>query len=81
MCFSLEWIEQILVWLVIVCAIFALLKLVVPFILAQIGVAGGIIMQAINIIVWAFVCICVIYFVFMLIGCLGGGLVFPRIHG
>ena len=82
MCFSMGWIEQLLVWLVIVCAVFAILKLLLPFIAAQLGGAGGIIISVINIVLWAFICICVIYFCFALISCLigaGGGLpLFPH---
>lgn len=72
MCFGLEWIEQLLVWVVVVCAIVAILRLLLPFILGQLGAGGGIIMQAINIVIWAVICIAVIYFCFMLISCLGG---------
>lgn len=82
MCFSLGWIEQLLVWLVIICAIFAILKLLIPFVAAQLGAAGGVIVQVINIVLWAFIVICVIYFCFALISCLmsaGGGMpLFPR---
>ena len=77
-CFSLAWIEQILVWLVIVCAIVGILRLVLPFILNQLGVGGGVIMAAINIVIWAVVAIAVIYACFMLISCLGGG--FPGLR-
>jgi hypothetical protein len=77
-CFSLAWIQQVLIYAVIVCAVIALLKLVIPFILAQLGSGGGIISQAINILFWAIICIFVIYVVFAIIGCLlsmsGGGL-------
>lgn len=76
MCFSLAWLQSLLIWIVIVCAIFAILKLVVPFILSKIGVDGGIILQIVNILVWAFVAIVVIYFAFAAISCLmsmGGG--------
>jgi len=31
-CFTLGWIEQLLVWLVIVCAIVAIIRLLVPWI-------------------------------------------------
>lgn len=78
MCFSLSFLEQLLIWIVIVVAIVAILKLLVPFILTQLGVAGGIIAAAINIFVWAVVVIFVIMFCFMLIECLGG-LHFPHI--
>ena len=81
-CFSLGWIQQLLVWLVIIVAIVALIRLFVPWLLAQLG-AGGMIVQAINIVLWAVVTIFVIYFVFALISCLlsmgGGGLpLFPH---
>lgn len=70
MCFSLGWIEQLLIWLVIIVAVVALLRLVVPWVLGMLGVDGGIIMQAINIVVWAVIAIAVIYFVFAMISCL-----------
>ena len=79
-CFSLGWVEQLLVWLVIVCAIIAVLRRFLPWIAAQLGL--GIIVQIVNIILWAIICIYVIYFVFMLLECLvgsGGGLsLFPH---
>ena len=80
-CFSLGWIENVLVWLVIICAIIAILKLLVPFVLAQVGATGGIIAQAINIVLWAVICIFIIWVCFMLISCLigmGGGLSLPH---
>lgn len=53
MCFSLAWLEQLLVWLVIIVAIVMLLRLVIPAVLGALGVGGGIILGAINILVWA----------------------------
>ena len=70
MCFSTAWIEQLLVWLVIVCAIIAILRLVLPWVAAQLGIP--LIGQIINIVLWAVVVIFVIYFCFALIGCLDG---------
>lgn len=73
MCFSLNWLEQLLIWLVVVCAIVALLRLVVGFILPRIGLAGefvSIIVRVIQIVIWAVVLIAVIIFVFDLIYCL-----------
>lgn len=72
-CFSIGWIEQLLVWLVVVCAIVAILRILLPWVAAQLGAAGGIILAVINIILWAVVVIYVIYFCFMLIECLGSG--------
>lgn len=82
MCFSIQWIEQLLVWLVIVCAIVAILRLLLPWVASQIG---GIIPAVINIVLWAVIAIFVIYFCFALIECLigaGGGLpLFPHGRG
>lgn len=69
MCFSLAWIEQLCVWLVIVCAIIAILKLLLPWVASMIG---GIVPAVINIVLWAVIAIFVIYFCFALIECLGG---------
>lgn len=73
MCFSWSWIEQLLVWIVTVCAIVGILRLLLPLILNQLGAAGGVIMAVINIVIWAVIAIAVIYFCFAIIGCLGGG--------
>ena len=70
MCFSLSWLEELLVWLVIVCAIIGVVRLVVPWVASQLGVP--IVTQVLNIILWAIVMIFVIYFCFALIECLGG---------
>ena len=84
MCFSLEWIEQLLIYIVIVVAIVAILKILIPWVFSQLGVGTGNLMKIINIFIWAIVVIFVIYVAFALIACLlnsGGGLgLFPR-HG
>ena len=71
MCFSIGWLEQLLVWLIIVCAVVAVLRLIVPGVAAQLGVP--VIAQVLNIILWAIICIFVIYFCFALLACVGGG--------
>jgi hypothetical protein len=78
-CFSLAYLEQLFVWVVIVCAIIAIIRLLLPYVLGQLGAGGGIIMAAINIVMWAVIAIAVIYCCFMLISCLGGGLSFPAL--
>jgi len=84
MCFSLEWIEQLLVWAVIIIACVSILKLVIPFVLARLGAGGGVAMAVLNILVWAVIAIFVIYFCFAVISCLmsmGGGLpLLPHHH-
>ena len=74
-CFSFGWLEQLLVWLVIVFAIIAILRLVVPWVAAQIGIP--LVAQVLNIILWAIIVILVIYICFALLSCLlsmGGGM-------
>lgn len=82
MCFSLAWVENLLIWLVIICAVIGLLKLVlVPFVLSPLGEAGAIVVKAINIFIWAIVAIAIIIFVFDLISCLiGGGFGLRLVH-
>lgn len=86
MCFSLEWLKDLLVFLVIVCAVIALVMLLIRFVVPKLGVGGEIIafvLAALRIILWAFVCIAAIYFIFALISCVSGsgmGLNFLRIH-
>ena len=69
-CFTLQWLQQFLVWCIIVGAIIAIIRLVVPWAMAQVGIP--LLAQVINIILWAVVCVFVIYIVFALLGCLIG---------
>jgi hypothetical protein len=81
MCFSLEFIKTLLIDLVIIGAVFAIIKLLLPLALGWLGGAGSIIMQVLNIVLWAVICIFVIIICFDLISCLlgaGGGLHLPR---
>ena len=81
MCFGLEWIEALLIWLVVICAVIALLKLLVGFVLPKIGMSAEILafaIRAITIVIWAIVCIAAIYFIFALISCLAPSL--PRLR-
>ncbi len=78
-CFSLAWVEQLCIWLIILFAIVAIIKALLPAL-------GGlipfpIVITIISIVLWAVVAIVVVEMIFMLIGCLvgGGGLrLFPR---
>jgi hypothetical protein len=72
MCFSLEWLEHILIWLVVVVAIIAIIKVFLPKLLSMLGEGGNMIMAVINIIMWAVIVIIAIYIAFELISCLLG---------
>jgi hypothetical protein len=72
MCFTLEWIKQLLINIVIIGAVIAVLRLLIPWVLEFVGISAGPIMQIINIILVAIVVIFLIVVVFQLLGCLGG---------
>jgi hypothetical protein len=78
MCFSFELIKELLIWLVIIVAIVALVRLVLVPIAAPVAPWGGVLVQALNILLWAVIAIAVIVVVFDLISCLLLGL--PRIR-
>jgi len=74
-CFSLAWLEQLLIWLVMVAAVIAILRLLIPWIS---GITFPIVGQVLEIILWAVVAILSIYIIFMFLSCLvGGGLHLP----
>ncbi len=77
MCFSLGWIEQLIVWLIVVIAVVAIIRLLVPFLTGLIGLP--LVAEIINIVLWAVVAIMCVYIAFSLIGCLigSGNLIHP----
>lgn len=76
-CFTLGWLVSVLVWLVVVCAVVAIARLLLPYVLGWLGVAGDLVMRIINIILAAIVIIFVIYLVYDLVMCFGP---LPRIR-
>ncbi len=82
MCFSLDLLKQLLIDLVVIGAIFAIIKLIVPLAMTWLGNAGSVIVQVINIILYAIIIIFVIIVVFGLLSCLlgAGGLHFPSVR-
>jgi hypothetical protein len=81
MCFGVAWLEAFIVWLSVICAVVALLRLLVSFVLPRIGLAADIlafVVRAITIVIWAIICIALVYFIFDLIMCLGPSLHMPR---
>jgi len=76
MCFSVLWLVQTLVWLVVVCGLVAILMLLLPIVLGWLGVAGDLVMRVIRIIVMVIVIIALIWFCYDLLVCstAGGGI-------
>ncbi len=72
-CLSLAFLENLLIWLVIIGAVFALVKLLLPLVIAPLGGPAAVIVQALQIVLWAVVAIFVIIVVFDLIACLFTG--------
>lgn len=79
-CFSLQMIEQLLIWAVIFIAVYSIIMLLLPLIsvpAGALGTAWGIIVAIIKIVFWAVVAIVVIIFAFDMISCLIGS--FPTL--
>ncbi|MFH0298338.1 hypothetical protein AAFX91_14065 [Bradyrhizobium sp. 31Argb] len=81
MCFSLVWVQQLIIWLIVIGAVVAIIKLLIPFLdsLTGMPIIGRILM----IVLWAFVAIAVVVIIFGLLSCLLGGsgtLGFPPIR-
>jgi len=77
MCFSVLWLVQLLVWLVVIGALVAILRLLLPWALSFFGEVSGIIVGIVKIILAAIIIIAVIWFCYDLITCVGG---FPRMR-
>lgn len=71
MCFSLEWVGHLLVWLIVVCAVVAIIRLLVPLVASWLP-GGAVVVQIINIVLWAVVAIAVVWMIVDLLSCLLG---------
>jgi len=71
MCFSIAWLVQTLIWLIVMCGIVAIFRVLLPVILGWIGVAGGVVMQVLNIVLIVIVLCMLVYFCFDLLACIG----------
>ena len=82
MCFSMPWLLQLCVWIVIAVALVSILRIVIPWIASWAGLPAPI-LAILNIVIWAIICIVALYIIFDLLSCLlGGGLGLPRLgHG
>jgi hypothetical protein len=76
-CLSLGFIEQLLIWLIVIGAVIAIVRLLVPIALGPLGQPGSTLVAALNIIVWAIVAIAIVIIVFDLLACVIG---MPRLR-
>ncbi len=78
MCFSLLWLFQLLVWLVVIGALVAVIRLVLPWALSFFGEVSGLVVGVLKIIIGAVILIAVIWLIYDVITCVGFG--FPRVR-
>ena len=79
MCFSLEWIEHVLIFAVCIGAVVAVVRLLLPRVMGPLGDLGNLVFQILTVIFWAVVLIFIIIIAFDLLSCLfGGGLSLRR---
>jgi hypothetical protein len=70
MCFSLQWVEQLCIYIIVVVAIWSIIKLLLPYVTQFMP---AIVVQIIQIVLWAIVAIICVYIIFGLLSCLLGG--------
>ena len=82
MCMSAAFFFTLMIWLVVIGALYAIIKLVLPAVLANFGGPGTLLAQVVNIIMWAFLLIIVLYLIWDLVDCLlgAGGVAMPRLR-
>ena len=84
MCFSLVWLRDVFIWLIVIGGCIALIKLLLPIVLAQLGplgTFGNLIVSAVKIVLWVVVAVLCVYFIFDLVSCLvgSGGFSLPAV--
>lgn len=73
MCFSMEWLKQLLILAVIVIAVIGILRALIPWALTKLGgIDLGPLPRIFEIVMWAVIIIAVIVIAFSLIECLFG---------
>ena len=67
MCFSLQWLESVFIWVIIAIAIWSIIKLLLPL------VGIPLLAQILEIVLWAVIAIIAVIVIFALFSCLIGG--------
>lgn len=80
-CLSAGFFFSLAIWLVVVGALYALIKLILPAVLANFGGPGTLLARAIQIILYAVLLIAVLYLIWDLVECLlGSGISLPHVR-
>jgi hypothetical protein len=78
-CLSLHYIEQLIIWLIVLGGVYALINLLIPLVIGPLNQVGAILVKAISIVLWVVIAIFIVRIIFDLISCLLGGA--PIGHG
>jgi hypothetical protein len=70
MCFSSAWLLQILIWGILVVGFVLIMRIFIPWLLAQLEVDASMVLRIIQIIIWMMVSIYLLVVAFQLFGCL-----------
>lgn len=90
MCFNGAWWLQLFIYVILVCAAIAILRIIVPYVFskmrpsAEVAEGIGVVTQVLRVVVWAIVIIFVLYLCYALWECLvgfSGGSLLPRVRG
>lgn len=73
MCFDLNAVLHLLIVLIVIGALFAIIRLVVPRFLAAPNDMANLVLAILNILIWAAVLIAILVIVFEVLACLLGG--------
>lgn len=79
-CLTIAFFFTLCIWLVVIGALYAIIKLVIPAVLANFGGPGSLLAQVINIVLWAVLLILVLYLIWDLVECLLGSMSLPRLR-
>ena len=69
MCFSAAWLVSLLVWLIVLGAVVAVLRILVPWALSLAGIGPNPVLQVLNIVIGVIIVIALIYFFYDVITC------------
>ena len=78
-CLSLELIENWIIWLIVVCAVVAVIKLLLPLITPALGGWAGLVVKILWIVLYAIIAIFVVIVCFDLLSCVIGSM--PSLRG
>ena len=69
-CFTLAWLEQLIIYIVVLAVVIGVLRLLVPWLFGLLNISLGPMPQILNLVIMGIVLIAVIVFVFDLVRCL-----------